>query len=165
MNDKLPCHVLRRAAAQLGRWASPLKLLSLSLVGLLMLPPLAHSSGCSVADAKALQDKLPRLKNWKAIHQSFREYAPRCDDGAMAEGFSEAVVSQLAHRWYSLAEFDRKSKGDAVFRSFVLRHIDASASESDLKLLLSNVTNRCPKTLSALCSEIQSTTQLAVKAL
>ena len=83
----------------------------------------------------------------------------------MAEGFSEAVVSQLAHRWHALADFGRKSKGDAAFRSFVLRHIDASVDENDLKLLLSNAKSRCPKDLSALCSEIQLATELAIKAL
>lgn len=61
-----------------------------------------------------------------------------CDDGALAEGYSDAVVTLLAQRWDQFSEFVVLSKKHPAFRRWVIRHIDATASDEDLKKVMLN---------------------------
>ena len=61
-----------------------------------------------------------------------------CDDGALAEGYSDAVVSLLAHHWDRFDELVALSGRNSNFSRWAIRHIDASASAGDLKQVVRN---------------------------
>ena len=62
------------------------------------------------------------LKTWQMIYDSFRRYR-QCDDGALAEGYSESIVTTLANRWDQLPS-QALIAHDRSFRYFVFRHIE-----------------------------------------
>lgn len=126
------------------------------------LPVSAAGTDCSLNEQQWLSSELPGLKSWRALHRSFQKYVPRCDDGFIAEGYTEAVVVLLARHWSSLHELAAVAKHDPAFRKFVLRHIDASADPGDLKCVREQAAKQCASKHQALCSSIYAA---AVKAI
>jgi hypothetical protein len=109
---------------------------------------------CTDSEALAAEQGTSRLKNWTDIYNSFRRFG-HCDDGSIAEGYSDSVVRTLASRWHQLGTLDKLSSCDSEFRSFVLRHIDATTDDRDIKKLIANASKRCPAKAKTLCSEIE----------
>ncbi|WP_156521190.1 hypothetical protein [Halothiobacillus diazotrophicus] len=140
-----------------------LHLLATLVFAVLATPAVAESRVCSLKDQQWISNELPSLSSWPAIHKSFKKYVPQCDDGFIAEGYTESVVVLLANHWPSVQEFSAIAKRDPGFRKFVLHHIDASADPDDLKRIESQAKNNCPPKQEAICSEIHSAAVRAIK--
>jgi hypothetical protein len=125
--------------------------------------PAAADAGCSLNYQQWLSKELSRLKTWRAIHESFRLYVPRCDDGFLAEGFTEAAVVLLARRWAYVRELAAMVKHDRDFGTFDLRRIDASADPANLKEVQVQAAERCPSKHKAICSSIHTAAAEAIK--
>lgn len=93
--------------------------------------------------------------DWNSLLKHQRVFAP-CDDGAMAEGYSEIVVTKLADHWDRFGSFAAISKRYPAFRRWAIGHIDASASEEDLKKIILNA-RKCAGDLQAksLCATVR----------
>jgi len=65
-----------------------------------------------------------------------------CDDGALGEGYSDAVVTLFADRWDQFDAFVRITKRNPAFRRWAVGHIDATTSDTDLKKIKRNAA-RC----------------------
>jgi hypothetical protein len=87
-----------------------------------------------------------------------------CDDGALAEGYSDAVVTLLAHRWDEFGVLVGLSSRNPDFRQWVVRHIDATASPDDLTKVLGNAA-KCNSGSKAkyLCRQIGTAARDALK--
>jgi len=137
--------------------------IAIALLLIVALPCKASAANCSLTEQQWLGNELDHLKSWAAIHESFRKYTPQCDDGFFAEGYSDAVVVQLARRWSTLTELNQISQRDPTFRGFVLKHIDATTDSDDLKAVATNASTRCPKVLKTLCTDIENAAKQAIK--
>ena len=80
------------------------------------------------------------------IHRWYRAYRP-CDDGATAEGLNEAVARNLADRWGMLPWLATLAGNDSGFKRFVLKHVDHTLNDDDLKKISTNAAGRCPEGL------------------
>jgi len=91
---------------------------------------------------------------WRSLLRHQKTFGS-CDDGALAEAYSDAVVSLLAHRWDQFVAFVGLSDGNPAFRRWAIRHIDASAATDDLTKVARN-SARCTGSAKAkdLCREI-----------
>lgn len=107
---------------------------------------------CSDQMARQAFDDVDHLKDWAAVQRSFKKFA-RCDDGGIAEGYSDAVAQLLAKHWNRLPDLIRLSSSDRVFKDFVIRHIDATDSEDDLKAADRNARLQCPPEAKGLCAQ------------
>ncbi len=92
-------------------------------------------------------------RDWKILHYHFLKFGP-CDVGAVAEGYSNGVVTLLAHRWHMLAGLAAVARSDPTFLQFVLAHIDATTAEEDLRQVQANVETACPARHRDLCRRI-----------
>jgi hypothetical protein len=113
------------------------------------------NNACSIDIYKRADASLVRAAGgWGSLlrHQKTFE---SCDDGALAEGYSDAVVTLLAHRWDQFIVFVALSERNLAFRRWAIRHIDPTASSDDLKKVVRNAT-RCVRSArtKALCGEI-----------
>ena len=108
---------------------------------------------CTDERARDAEMATDSMKTWSALYAGFKRYRG-CDDGAIAEGFTEAVVHHLASDWKSLPEAAALVQKHPSFRAFFLRHIDASADTDELKKIDTLASSQCPKNLAALCSDI-----------
>jgi len=116
------------------------------------LPP-TQSSSCTSEQARKAEADAYILKSWELVHLSFVNYA-NCDDGAIAEGYSDSISRLLADQWQQFAKLQELAGQDAPFKEFVLRHIDESMSPEQAKAIGQNVRLHCPYGGKALCSEI-----------
>jgi hypothetical protein len=117
---------------------------------------------CALTDAE-FATALRTLKSWQAIDQFHKKHFPPCPyDGMYAEGYSDLVVRTLATRWSSTAELSALAEARPEFRTFVLKHIDASADPAQLKQVLRRATNECPSKAAELCNALRKSAQVAL---
>ena len=79
-----------------------------------------------------------------------------------AEGYSELVVRTLATNWSNLSELRVACGQDPRFKAFVLRHIDATTNEADLRVIQASATSQCPSGSGSLCAEIRKASSRAL---
>jgi proteic killer suppression protein len=54
---------------------------------------------CSQSLGTEAENAVDTMKSWSSIYSGFKKYKS-CDDGGVAEGFTEAVVHLLASDWF-----------------------------------------------------------------
>src|SRR3954453_12637619 len=122
------------------------------------------NNACSTAMYKRADASLVSAAvDWVSLMRHQKTFVS-CDDGALAEGYSDAVVTRLAHRWDQFDAFVRLSARNPAFRRWAIQHIDASASTDDLMRVVGNAGRFTgnPKA-KALCREIARAGRNAVK--
>lgn len=88
---------------------------------------------CSTAMYDRADTSLEKAADsWPELFQHYRAFRS-CEDGALAEGYSEAVVKLFANAWAQFPKFVALAERDAAFRRWAIGHIDASTSSDDLK--------------------------------
>ncbi len=99
---------------------------------------------------QALGSVVHARHSWKAMHFHFRKFG-QCDDGPIAEGYSDDVVTLLAHKWNLVGELASLGRTDPTFLQFVLAHIDGTTAPEDLQAVRSNAQDACPPGHARLC--------------
>jgi len=89
------------------------------------------------------------------LHREFLQYA-HCDDGAIAEGFSEATTLLLADHWEEIQQVSPMIASDPAFRKFIIWHIDETVPEDRLRRIARNASKQCPRNLKSLCQDIEA---------
>jgi len=113
----------------------------------------AEERRCTNAEAREAESSVSRLNNWEGIYNSFKRFR-HCDDGAIAEGYSDSVIRMLADRWTGLETLKKLTSSDQDFYTFVLRHIDATADKSEIEMIITNSSMHCPESAKAMCTAI-----------
>lgn len=124
----------------------------------------AQERACTKADAIEAESSVSKLHTWEGIYKSFKRFR-HCDDGAIAEGYSDSIVRILARRWDELESLIKLTSSDKDFYAFVLRHIDATADKSDIEKIISNSGKHCPKSAATICAEIEKTARNVLREL
>jgi hypothetical protein len=73
----------------------------------------AHSQvpGCTAAQAQRADQGIDRLHTWGSLYTWYKNYR-HCDDGVMAEDYSEAVARVLVDHWSTLPRLAQLGKRD-----------------------------------------------------
>jgi hypothetical protein len=108
------------------------------------------------------EDSVSVLRKWADVYKSFKRFG-HCDDGGIAEGYSDAIVRLLARRWPTLSELQPLVSAHRNFHDFVLRHIDATADPRDLDKIISKAATSCPVKAQPLCGEIEKQAREALR--
>src|SRR6267143_5984162 len=125
-----------------------------SALPLLLFATSAQQKECTHEEAKTAIDQADQLKDWRSAYEFFKHFG-HCDDGAIAEGYSESVAKVLAKYWKHLDAFAKLASRDSDFEKFVLRRIDETADTDDLKAIVKNAKLRCPSGKETLCKSLE----------
>jgi len=87
------------------------------------------------------------------LYQQFERYA-HCDDGALAEGFSESISLLLAEQWKDISQVSAILIPNPMFQRFIIEHIDETVPVKRLERVEKNVRERCPLGLKDFCHKI-----------
>lgn len=117
---------------------------------------------CSRAQAKMAEIKVVAAGSWNDVYHLYRDYV-NCDDGAIAEGFSEVVTLQLAENWREVDQLSHLIRKTPEFQSFVVSHIGASVPVDRLLRIQFNASELCPSDLPSLCGAIRAAASDAAK--
>ena len=112
---------------------------------------------CSTTQSQHADVAVDAIHSWDGLYKWYKVYL-QCDDGGSSEGISEVVARNLVDRWKSLGRLAQLAKDDPRFRAFVLKHIDETLNENDLRQIVSNASTRCPTGLGSLCDSIRKQT-------
>jgi hypothetical protein len=122
----------------------------------------AQDGPCTDPEAKQALTEADTLRSWDSLYKSFRLYR-NCDDGAVAEGYSEAVARILADDWSSLPRVADLAKKNTSFWHFVLEHVDATDDVKDLRKIKAKAATQCPPGLRAMCDDLKKAADSALK--
>jgi len=126
--------------------------------GILLANQVPHASAgnqpCANQESQAAEAVAATASTWEQLHQQFKLYG-HCDDGAVAEGFSEVVSLLLVERWGYVHGLDVLSAADPDFRKFVIHHIDETVPSDRLIQIRKNSATQCPDRLKTLCHDIE----------
>jgi hypothetical protein len=92
----------------------------------------------------------PQPKNWSSLYPLFKKFG-QCNEDEIADGTSYYVGRLFLKQWAHLDALNRLAHSDKSFGEFVLRHIDATLSEGELRAILGLSRSHCPTGESELC--------------
>ena len=113
----------------------------------------AEQIRCGKTDALRAEAQAETLRSWDDVYKSYRSYR-QCDDGAIAEGYSESVSCILVDHWITLPRLAQLVRRDDEFRRFLLNHVDETLSGEDVRTIRANAKNACPTGLRHLCDDL-----------
>lgn len=139
---------------------------SLALALSLAPPARVEPRPCTPAEAEAAERAAGGAhRSWAELHAQYAKFArdAACDDGAIAEGWSDAVARLLAGRWGELEALAQFAEADPGFLTFVLGHLDASAAWGDLKRASESANTLCPPRHALLCQQLGEASREALR--
>jgi hypothetical protein len=110
---------------------------------------------CTKSEAMQAEKEVDSLGDWDHVYRSYRRFS-QCDDGAIGEGYSDAVGKLLANDWGHLNRLLALTKSDAGFQQFVVKHIDETLPDKTLQRISNNARSSCLAGAEKLCSLIGS---------
>jgi hypothetical protein len=110
---------------------------------------------CTDAEERQAEKAVDMLKTWDQVYRAYKRFA-QCDDGAIAEGFSDSVGKLLANDWRYFPRLVRLAESDKDFESFVVKHVDDSLTSKTLEKISKHVTLNCPPNAKRLCNAIEA---------
>lgn len=122
----------------------------------------SQTAHCSHAEAESADYEASRLQTWDKLYHSYLRYSG-CDDGSIGEGYSVSVARLLAHQWNMLPQAFPLFAGDAEFHRFVLKHINATLADNDLKTIRVNAVHSCPTGGDKYCVQIRRAADNALR--
>jgi hypothetical protein len=114
----------------------------------------ASPARCPQRLAREAIDKVSDVNSWDGVFRSFKKYK-RCDDGAVAEGFSASIANLLADQWEDVGEFSALSRRDRGFNRFVISHVDETMNLDQAVKIKRNVKYKCPAKVIKVCHQIR----------
>lgn len=118
----------------------------------IMLPNFSFAA-CTTKEAAQAESQILNLKSWGAIYKHYKQFA-KCDDGSIAEGYTESISKMLSNQWSELNNLENLIKKDEKFKEFVIKHINSTMDEVDRKKILNNAIKNCNTNLDKLCKNI-----------
>lgn len=117
----------------------------------------ARTTKCTQAEAAQAEKEADSLSDWDHVYRSFHKFS-QCDDGAIAEGYSDSVTKLLGDDWKSFKRLLALANRNGNFRDFVLKHIDESVPADRLAKIANHARSECPSGGSHLCLSIAKAT-------
>jgi len=117
----------------------------------------AAAKKCTQAEATQAEKEADSLKDWDQVYRAYKRFS-YCDDGAIAEGYSDSVTKLLADDWKSFNRLLVLTNRNSDFRDFVLKHIDESVPGDRLAKIANNARSECPARGKNLCASIAKAT-------
>lgn len=134
----------------------PRVMIATALIVSLVLTASARSeeTNCTQEEAVQAETEASKLHDWDDVYRSFGRFQ-HCDDGAISEGYSDSIGRLLAHHWITLPRLNALASYDESFKRFVIRHIDETIPNDELKVIVVNASTLCPVKCERLCKLIE----------
>jgi hypothetical protein len=125
---------------------------ALIAVGTVCISAQAETTKCTQAAASAAETQ-PRPQTWARLYVTFGRYG-QCDDGGVAEAWSDFVATLLAEHWEVLPDLHALTAAHPSFKKFVLRHLDETINQDQAEAIAHNARENCPANTRKLCDQI-----------
>jgi hypothetical protein len=107
-----------------------------------LIPPSLDAAECTEQEAIESETTAAYIKSWQELKAHYHKYG-HCDDGAIAEGYSESVSYLMETKWPEFLDYEM----DKSFFSFVKGHVDEPRGLSVMPSLILPIINKGPVTI------------------
>jgi len=114
---------------------------------------LAIGDNCTIEQAKEIEEKASTLKTWDQVFNAWQLFN-HCDDGAIAEGFSESITLILFNHWAEKGHLIELIKENPDFEKFILKHIDQTVPSDRLSKLGHKAKMQCIDSTHDFCMKV-----------
>lgn len=109
---------------------------------------------CTKFEAYTAESLYPYLSSWKEMHMAFRAYG-HCDDGAIAEGFDEAISVLWERHWKLVPEMLNETATDPEFKQFVFKRVGRETIPMKRwQVIVNNAKTGCPSNAKTFCQQV-----------
>ncbi|WP_024550772.1 hypothetical protein [Siccibacter turicensis] len=137
--------------------------LKLVVIMMLSLSASVYAGDCTtVKEMDTADAAASKIQDWAGVSSFFKKYK-QCDDGYIAEGLSHTIGTLLAKDWRTLDQLNVMTNKDKIFESWVVKHINTTADDSDLTLIVKNAKEDCPARNTHLCTTIENAARQALQ--
>lgn len=114
----------------------------------------ANAKECTQVEAYAAESVTAYLDSWKNVKLAFKSFG-HCDDGAIGEGFDEAISLLWANQWRKLPEMLEYTKDNKEFKAFIYKRIWSETVPLERwKKIVKKAQKECPSGGKEFCAEI-----------
>lgn len=114
----------------------------------------ASAKECTQMEAYAAESATAYLDSWKNVKLAFKSFG-HCDDGAIGEGFDEAISLLWANQWRKLPEMLEHTKDNKEFKEFIYKRIWSETVPLERwKKIVKKAQKECPSGGKEFCAEI-----------
>jgi hypothetical protein len=126
-----------------------------ALAGVLVAASASAAEGlrCTAHDSTRAEQSIDSLTSWRRVFRAYRDFH-RCDDGAVAEGFSDRIALLLVDHWNSIDDLAALTRKAPDFERFVLKHVDTLMSPDQSRTLVEHARRQCPSRAKQLCQRL-----------
>ena len=104
---------------------------------------------CSKEEAIESESTAAYIKTWQELDSHFTKYG-HCDDGAIAEGYSQSISFLMETNWTEFLNYRMK----ITFSDFVKKHIDETWEAKRLKKVAALAQMNCNQNKKTICDSI-----------
>ena len=114
---------------------------------------LAIGKDCTIEQAVEIEEKASTLKTWDQVFNAWRLFN-QCDDGAIAEGFSESITLILSTNWTEKGHLMELIEQKPNFEKFIIMHIDETVPSDRLSKLGHTAKMQCTDSTHDFCMKV-----------
>ena len=104
---------------------------------------------CTKKEAIEAETTASTIKSWRELESHFSRYG-HCDDGAIAEGYSESVSFLMENKWSEFLNY----KMDKPFIIFVKKHVDETWEINRFNAVVKLASENCNESKKKICNAI-----------
>lgn len=125
----------------------------LILILLFTVPAITAGQECTNTQARESEEIAAYLNSWDEVFSAWKNYK-HCDDGAIAEGFSESITKILSTKWTENGHLIELIEANPKFEGFILMHIDLTVPKERLKTIGHLAKMKCVSATPEFCLKV-----------
>ena len=120
---------------------------------------LAEKSNACTKDKETQAERaIDELTSWQKVYDAYTKFV-QCDDGAIAEGYTDKISDLLAYNWKAIGELLKFIRINPQFERFILEHVDTLTTQDQAKAIIANSREHCDATAAEFCNRLAQKVQ------
>jgi hypothetical protein len=104
------------------------------------------------------------VHTWSELYRVFKKFG-QCDDGAVGEAYSDTTAQLFINDWKGFPTMERLTTLDRSFKEFVLRHIDETLDNNEVRSISQNARLHCPSGGQQFCKMVEDRAKITLSKL
>jgi len=123
------------------------------IISVLLIPVVVMGQDCTKEQAREIEANAAYFKTWDEVFDAWKDFK-QCDDGAIAEGFTESITFILSTQWTEKGFLISLIDKHPNFEKFILEHINEAVPRERLNKLGHMAKMRCVDSTHDFCMKV-----------
>jgi hypothetical protein len=123
------------------------------LIFFIAMPAVISGQECTNEQARKSETIAAYLKTWDEVFGAWKDFK-HCDDGAIAEGFSDSVTKILSEKWTENGHLIELIESNPQFEKFIVVHINRTVPRERLTAIRHLAKMQCINATPQFCLKV-----------